>query len=374
MGNHADHKNSYVYGSARGQTREPRAVTEEEYEALAAEVVVAVLQAEHAVLASELEAKAADVRWRSHGLPLNPHHLWAARQRLLADGVIEAETARTRGGHDVETFHLTAAAQRTWGPAAARKRLLHGRYLGWASGTKRHPRGLVGEGAERVVRRSLLEAAPSAGYRLARLDDGDVSTFSGLDIPGGPVDSAADVIVTRSGIVVGTAGLLIEVKNIRDWVYPRKPELYQLLSKAAEMQRARPDERFVPVLICRRVHYTTVKMAKSLGFYVIDLRRQYLVPSSDIDDEMLAEVRNELGFADLLKGTGPDSVLLKHFSTSLPSVVERSAERWARSAPHLSEFFTRLRSPHLTGGRREQVLADLRAAARTVEAEGPGGW
>lgn len=344
-----------------------------DYEDRAVEVVVSMLEQEHAVVWPEVEAKAADVRWAGQQVGINPHHLTTARKRLIGQGRLLGESSRTRGGHVIETFHLTDTADRVWKPAAARKRLLQARYLGWAQGTRRHPHGLVGAGAERVVHASLLASAP-AGYRIERPDGGDVREFLGMLVPGGALDSAAQLIMMDGGVPTGIAAIPIEVKNLRDWIYPHKAELFQLLAKAALLQREQPDTPMIPVLVCRRVQWTAAKMAKALGFYVIDLRRQYLVPTPDINDADLAEVRTELGYRDLLKSDEPDDVLVKHFTTSLPQHASRSAERWAQSAEVLGDFFVALRNPDLDAVERAGLMSQLRAEAAQVEGEEPGGW
>jgi hypothetical protein len=111
---------------------------------------------------------------------------------------------------------------------------------------------------------------------------------------GAPYDSMADV-VRRTGITakqvdaLAAAGAFdcfgldrrqaiwqagaavtipVEVKNLRDWMLPASPEVYQLLEKAAAVQAANPKAAIMPVLICRRVHFTLFRMAKDLGFFV----------------------------------------------------------------------------------------------------------
>ncbi|MGW4720862.1 hypothetical protein [Nocardia sp. NPDC004260] len=61
--------------------------------------------------------------------------------------------------------------------------------------------------------------------------------------------------------------LPIENKNIRDWVYPRSAEPYQLLRKAALLQRDAPEANIMPVLVCR---HTLRFLAQRLGFKVHD--------------------------------------------------------------------------------------------------------
>jgi hypothetical protein len=57
-------------------------------------------------------------------------------------------------------------------------------------------------------------------------------------------------------------------------------ELYQLLDKCARLQVQYPQQRLVPVLVCRRAHYTTFVMAKNLGFAVLPMMAQPILPPS----------------------------------------------------------------------------------------------
>jgi hypothetical protein len=59
-----------------------------------------------------------------------------------------------------------------------------------------------------------------------------------------------------------TAGLpfVIEVKNVREWVYPQSPIVWRLLGTAAELGA-------VPILICRRVPEPTYLFMDEIGGY-----------------------------------------------------------------------------------------------------------
>ena len=71
----------------------------------------------------------------------------------------------------------------------------------------------------------------------------------------------------------------IEAKNLRQWIYPRTQELYQVLDKSARLQLEHPDLGVLPVLVCRKAHYNANKMAQHLGFHVIATQRQYVRPA-----------------------------------------------------------------------------------------------
>jgi hypothetical protein len=130
---------------------------------------------------------------------------------------------------------------------AARKRLLHSRFIGWASGTAASA-GIVGNAGE-VVARAALRAAAPRGYLLVRPDGlGDVDEVLGAPVPGGSLDDAAFLtLLSDDGTPLPPYFVPVEVKNLREWIYPRTPELHQLLHKASALQVAHPDWAMVPL-------------------------------------------------------------------------------------------------------------------------------
>ena len=227
--------------------------TAEEWRSLAATGIVELLETEGAATQPGMEAKLADAKYAKFDSPIHPHHLTTARNRLLDAGVIERINERTRGGQIVATFVLADPSKAVL-RIAGRKRLLHRRYLSWSSaaatewGAPPIPAAL-----ERVIHRSLLEAAPR-GYHLLRPDGGEVGQIAGRPVPGGSLDNAA--FHTGVGVdgLPGTTKLMpIEAKNVRQWIYPRTQELYQLLDKSARLRVANPDLPVMPIFVCRRV-------------------------------------------------------------------------------------------------------------------------
>ena len=62
-----------------------------DYVQLARTAITEMLDQHHAVVWPEVEARAADVAWASNPVPVNPHWLTTARQRLVADMYCETE-------------------------------------------------------------------------------------------------------------------------------------------------------------------------------------------------------------------------------------------------------------------------------------------
>ena len=325
-----------------------------------------VIESEGAVLHPELESRVAEAYYFGDPHNYDPHHVTRALRSLIRDGAVVPELRTTRGGREVKTFNLSSPRTRTrTDRAAARKRLLYGRYLGWAQGTRTHPHGLIGPAGERAIRSALSDAMQPMSPNF-----GDVRRVFGVTLSG-PVDTGGYFVPVVQGIPQPPITTLIEVKNIRSWIYPNSGELYQVLTKGLQAQQADPEQAVVPVLVCRRAHPTLFYMAKQLGFVVIDTRRQWAGP---VDEAKLLEVRNELHFTDLHAGSDRSIRVWDRFTQSgLPGAMPVIARQWhaTTSDPILPSLINSLRRS-LTHAEREATLNDLRDRNRDLG--NGGGW
>lgn len=348
-------------------------MTPQQYVGLARTAILAVLDDQHAAVGMELEARIADRPHPSVGLPINPHHISTAYQGLLRSGQIAVRNAQTRGNRSLELAYLTGRRNSTKvSEATGRKGLLLSRYLGWAQGTPTRP-GIIGPAAEAVVHRSLREAAAD-GYRLAQPQGGNVTTFLGHTVPIGALDSAAIFTpLDTAGLPARAIALPVEVKNLRDWMYPHNDEPYQLLTKAHLLAASVPEQPMVPVLICRQAHPTIYRMASDLGFFVIDARRQYIGPTAE--EAKLAEIRAELGFLDLAHEPGADERLVRRFTHTLPGYAAIAAARWkvTASIDRFGNLFNAMRTSGFSA-ERTRILVEIRDTAQDAGLLTRGGW
>lgn len=316
-----------------------------EWDGLAADTIIALLQFEGAVTSREIEAKISEQPWGDNRHPIDAIHVTNALKALAGEGAIEKTPGRTRGGRVISVWHLpdpTDAVQRRM----ARKRLLQARYEGWATGTETKL-ALVGQAGEDVVASSLAAAAPKAGYKLLPLGSDGLAEVHGVPVPYGPLDNGATVVAyDQSGAPAGHATLLVEVKNVREHIYPAAQELHALLSKAAQLQTEQPDRPYLPVLVTRWVHQSTYWMASQCGFLVAaqtEFRRQFIadVPSrldkGDNRLHLLDEVRGELGYLDLVATDGGShDALVRWFERVPPDQFVSYTEKWATVGPAIA--------------------------------------
>lgn len=342
------------------------------YEAMATQALVELAETEGAFVMPEAEAKIADRRWPSVAKPVNPHHITPALNALITAHELVATDESTRGGRTIRVYHqpVVRGIGRKIIDASARKRLLHTRYQAWASGSKDRGQGAIGPGLEAVVHRSLTEAAPF-GYRLFNPTSvlGEVRELFGQPVPGGSLDNGGWLTVPDPDTGMPKTYLMIlEAKNLRQWIYPRTQELHQLLAKASAIQVAHPDVALVPVLVCRRAQYLTAVMAEQLGFYVIQTHRQYVRPylvETEKDQRMFDEVNNELAYDLVPHGDAVDP-MVRHFRTPIQNVAERTASRWGTHAAATADTFATLRNDRLSYADRATALDEL---AELAEAE-----
>ena len=331
--------------------------------------ILEVLAAEHAVVHPELEARISEAGHAGDTENIDPHHVTTALRELRETGEIEWVQERTKGGFELITIQSAATRLRQTkiATAAKRKRALLARYNGWSQGSRRYPHGVIGPAGEEAVRRAIWE---SGTIRRAAPRGGPVSELLGVRLLG-ELDTAGYLIAVDShGIPQAPVTVPVEVKNLRSWIYPQAPELFQLLGKAQLLQAAQPDQPIVPVFACRKVHPTTYWMAQQLGFMAISMGIQF---AGDVpDEEEVYEVRSELHFQDLARGSGPSLRVRDRLQKTLPNNAHDIAAQWAATCANddMANTLRQLRTARHS--KHDDLVASLRHL--NTEMGRRGGW
>jgi hypothetical protein len=349
--------------------------TVEQWREVAIECLRDFLSVERAFIVPELEAKLADQRWR--GYPsINPHHLTTARLVLQRSQEISSQREQTRGGGWITTYTSTSRVKDA-SRRAARKRLLYSRFLGWTRVSSDWNPAPIPAALERVVHSSLTAAAPH-GYRLLNPAGGEVRTIFNQRVPGGPVDNAAfHTALSDAGLPGATTLVPIEAKNIRQWVYPRTQELYQLLDKSSSLHQLHPEVAITPVFVCRRLQVTTAWMAQQMGFHVIETKTQYVRPVvAEKDDDArrkFEEVNQELGF-NLTTHEDEVAPMISQFADTLPRRMGNASERWRTVAAHprVPDLLAQLRDDEIPDDSRHGYLEELGQSVQEATGEDVG--
>lgn len=341
--------------------------TPAEWTELAADTILALLAEQHAVTSREIEARISEQPHPGAGGDrIDAIHVTNALRNLASERAIVKTIAPSRGGAPSGIWHLPAVTSRI-DKAAQRKRLLDVRYRGWAQGTSTKS-SLIGPAGEAAVDQALNASAPTVGYQLLPKSRGHLTTVHGIAVPGGPLDNAANLTNYDKGAPAAHATLLIEVKNVREHVYPPSAELHQLLHKSAQLQALMPTANLLPVLVCRWAHYTTGVMAAQCGFLLADQRRgtrQWVTNApSRATQQKLDEVRTELGFLDLSyhDPSVPDSGLVAWLNKVPSSVIDTYPSKWRTVAPHVLPVSRALRTGHVGQAHRDSLRTAVAAA------------
>lgn len=287
--------------------------------ALARRRLALVLRAQTVSVARTLEQKIADAG--PNQMRINPHILTTVRRAMANEGII---SEIQRGG--APWYHLTSTPL-----AEVEKRLavlvpIH-RALQDRKFLQR-----MGQALEIAVYRGL---APQKSFTtfgafldLASHDD---STLYTKEEP--PSSVSGQRMTGRVDFVLlsNTAGLVaVEVKNLREWLYPDRPEVKEILAKALSVDA-------VPVLIARRVPYVTFKLLNPCG---VIIHQTYNQRFADADHDLAEKAKRKdlLGYHDIRTGNQPDDRMLKFIGHNLPGLLTETRARFDENRDLLDAF------------------------------------
>jgi hypothetical protein len=142
--------------------------------------------------------------------------------------------------------------------------------------------------------------------------------------------------------------LCIECKNYREWFYPHHTMLKELILKASDIAA-------IPVLVARRLHYTTrTNLLEPAGIIAHESLFQYYPPEFKNIAEQVKHARS-LGFTDVTATEEPHPRTLRFFTDLMPKIVDHMSERWfrnqqalvayARGEINLAQLYTEIESP-----------------------------
>jgi hypothetical protein len=158
-----------------------------------------------------------------------------------------------------------------------------------------------------------------------------------------PSKNKLDFMVIGDRVIGG-----IEVKNTRAWIYPESSDLIDLLKKRFAIN-------VVPILIARRIHYSTFSVLNPCGVIVHQTFNQKY-PKADEHLAALARDKSLLGYHDIRVGNEPDERLLKFLHTDLPALLPTFRERFERFKDLLRAYGLRQMSYKDFAGRSRRRL------------------
>jgi hypothetical protein len=254
---------------------------------------------------------------------IDPHLLTVARNQLLESGKLHQLTRRNKPWFHLATADASELERRltVLGP-------IHDRTSTKDFGTR------SGQTLEIAVFRALAtqDAIPFLGG-FPDLESHDDSTLyakeepprlvSGRSLPGA---MRLDFVIVDP--VSGVGG--IEVKNVREWIYPNREEISDLLRKCCCIHA-------VPILIARRIAYSTFSVLHTCGVLVHQTFNQ-LYPVADNDLAEQVRDKNLLGYHDVRVGNLPDTRLTTFLHRNLPELMLSARVRFRRYHDLLSDY------------------------------------
>jgi len=294
-------------------------LSKEDRLALAEKRLCNVLRNHVVANARTLEQKISDAG--PHNQRIDPHVLTVARRALTARGIVRAIP-----GKHCDWFHLSDSS-----PADVNRRLeeqqeIHQRISEHQFTTR------MGQTLEIAVFKALQSQPMNFFGSFRDLQQHDDSTIyskveppefvSGLPVAGGVLDF---LIVSPEA---GPAGL--EVKNVREWLYPDRGEVRDLLVKCCSIAA-------VPVLIARRIPFVTFRLLNACGVAMHETFNQRF-PFADRDLAAAVANKHLLGYHDVRVGNEPDPRLLTFVTKNLPRVLVSSRSRFNKTRDLLAAY------------------------------------
>jgi hypothetical protein len=149
--------------------------------------------------------------------------------------------------------------------------------------------------------------------------------FSGKKMPG---DKRFDFLAFHP-----TAGSIgIEAKNVREWIYPNRPEIRDLLHKSVTSDS-------IPVLIARRIPYVTFRLLETCGVLLFENFNQ-LYPLTDAALAKAVVQKDLLGYHDVRAGTQPNDRLREFITRIMPARADEARRRFNKYSDLLHQFAT----------------------------------
>jgi hypothetical protein len=145
---------------------------------------------------------------------------------------------------------------------------------------------------------------------------------SGKSVDGGMFDF---LLISQEA---GAAGL--EAKNVREWLYPDREEVKDLLVKCCSIDA-------IPILVARRVPFVTFRLLNPCGVLIHQTYNQ-LFPASESGLASEAAHKRSLGYHDIRIGNKPDDRLLTFITKNLPRLLVSSRAPFDESKELLAAY------------------------------------
>lgn len=141
--------------------------------------------------------------------------------------------------------------------------------------------------------------------------------------------------------------VIVECKNIRQWLYPEAHEIWEFLYKAAQTE-------MIPILITRKIAYPTRFLFQSIGAMGFEMHRQYFAPH--LKDKMKNIIhKDELGFHNIFFSDEKESRIINFLDNVVRTQLEYILETFIAAKDSLLDFAEILSSSSLSPIKRKEI-------------------
>lgn len=343
--------------------------TEEQWEEEGQRAILDLVRSKGVVPWAEVEARIAVRGWKDFRT-VQPLQLTGARKALVAEGRIEVDTSEHHPPVVTLREPIVKGQKRRVERLRGEVRKGYRRYLALAGDN-----ALCGKHAERVVLESLRAAAGTAYLFVPPQKVGKIASVRSASLPG-TLDALAFILNLPDGS--SSVPMLVEVKNVHDWIYPWDPRLWELLVKSVVVAEVEP---VLPVLVCARTAYLTGAMARDIGFLGCQLSEQ--VFSNKIAQDEFDRLVEEFGLAIRRHEVAPHNQVMSFLQKTIRRDIHIEeghrpwylvqSQRFQQIAPVIKRF-AGLAADVPWGARTKMFRAFRRAAESEASWSFDGGW
>ena len=285
-------------------------MTPDEWEAVAAKRIQNILRIRRIASKRQLEIKISEAG--PPAMRANPHHFSKALSALMeSNQVISASSVSIGIGQPTPLYALP-----DWNPLSssdsARIQRISAAYQDYLRISQNEDNG---ESFQEIVQRAIEQSR-----QFTWLNEPGKSPPNGSTISGHPITGSGDLDHYLIWNASASISVGVEDKSYREWIYPDHPIIKPLLRKCQVYN-------MLPVLVARKIHYTTRLFFHYLGAIAFETHFQYFAPKFAA---RLEEARHKdgLGFADIRFSDEAPVHVINLFSTLFPQLATASWEKF----------------------------------------------
>jgi len=295
-------------------------MNKEEWTEVAKRRILNVLRQRAVAAKRQLETKISEAgppRMRAQ-----PHHITKGLSQLMESGHVRQVDSVSAGGNRQLTplYGLS-----TWNPRSpqdvGRLNRVKAAFQTFLAVSQNED---YGESLQAIVQSAIEQSKQYTWFNEPGKAPPPGTTISGTRITG-EVPPLDHYLVHLPGIQIG-----VEDKNYREWVYGDHPKIRVLLGKCQALN-------MLPVLVTRKVHYTTRLLFHHLGAVAFQTHYQCF-PLKYADRLADAKHKDGLGFADIRFTEEPPLHVVRLFSEYLPRLIVPSWEKFKSNADIIKAY------------------------------------